>query len=230
MLQKSLNDPNLLWIADRIGGCDLKNGPWIAGGVARRLWFDEPWKDADVDVFFPNIESFDYAKDCLKKRIVPENTNKILKPLLDFGSIVVDVLTCSSLDSRRKPDAVSVYESKNAITYKIRINKSHQNTCNVQIIRRDWHDSLTSVWKNFDLTACMFATDGKIVVADQQAVLDCKNKILRKNQQTTRNVKLSRVVKYSIYGFDAGADVMSDLLQQYKDGTISEVEGSEDYA
>jgi hypothetical protein len=224
MLVKPVNDLDLQWIVDKIGGCDLENGPWIAGGAARRLWFGEPWKTGDVDVFFSDPAEFDSAKHSLQKRIVKKESDSIFKPLIDFGSLVIETV------SRRKPDAISVYETKNAITYRVNIGKISSNTCDVQLIRRDWHSDLASVWKHFDLTACMFATDGKVIVANEQSVLDCENKILHRNSECSRSIKLSRVIKYSIYGFDAGTDVMNELLQQYKDGTIKENDEAEDYA
>lgn len=37
---------------------DIVNGPWICGGTARRLWQGEPWENHDIDLFFPNQDSF----------------------------------------------------------------------------------------------------------------------------------------------------------------------------
>lgn len=37
----------------------LIHGPWISGGTSRLLWFNEPWEDHDIDIFFRNQQSFE---------------------------------------------------------------------------------------------------------------------------------------------------------------------------
>ena len=38
--------------------CNLEEGPWIAGGSARKLWQGKPWRNHDVDFFFRNPKQF----------------------------------------------------------------------------------------------------------------------------------------------------------------------------
>lgn len=67
-VEKPVQDPFAARIA-QLCGCNLNTGPWIAGGVARLLWFGEDYTDHDIDVFFPDSNSAynaykELEKDC----------------------------------------------------------------------------------------------------------------------------------------------------------------------
>jgi hypothetical protein len=56
---KPLADSNMINLLDDIGiKTNIETGPWISGGTARRLWFNEPWQNADIDLFFQDEASF----------------------------------------------------------------------------------------------------------------------------------------------------------------------------
>jgi hypothetical protein len=56
---KPLADSNMINLLDDIGiKTSIDTGPWISGGTARRLWFNEPWQNADIDLFFQDEVSF----------------------------------------------------------------------------------------------------------------------------------------------------------------------------
>jgi hypothetical protein len=213
LLRKEIKDDGILSIVEMIGGCDLENGPWIAGGCARLLWFGKPWMDHDVDLFFPNFEKFNLANAALRFHHALDGMSRA-----DDSS---NVLLARSSDQ--------LFETDNAITYTTILPSDRTTSAKVQIIRTAWHENLRSVWSNFDFTACKFATDGKVVVADPSAVDDCQRKRLRMNPQSIRRASAIRTLKYSIYGFNADPDIISELISQYRDGTISNDMGLEAY-
>ncbi len=48
----------LNWILEQLPPLDLKAGPWVAGGAARRLLEGQPLEGGDVDIFFSCRKSF----------------------------------------------------------------------------------------------------------------------------------------------------------------------------
>lgn len=196
MQSKQISIKDLDDIIRIIGGCNLNVGPWIAGGTPRRLWYSEIWKEHDVDIFFPNKLSFEHATTRLEKAA--------------YDSIEADHLYPSNTFARQQ----SKFETENAISFKIQLGHS-LNIVKVQAIRCRWYDNLRELWDNFDLSACKFATDGEILLADDDAIEGCDNKILRYNQTTKLPVKASRIMKYALYGFDPDAHIVSKLIEQY---------------
>ncbi len=217
MLSKRIDDQKLKRLISIIGPCNLETGPWIAGGCARKLWFGEPWDTGDIDLFFPSVESFKRTCDILEN-IVNE-------------SIVSDHVLDGPYSLKPKQSTSPVHRTENAITYKIQIGRIFPDLVDVQAIRKQWHASLKDVFDSFDFTACRFATDGKLIVADEVSVNDSANKMLRltdgSRSATPKRVGARRVIKYGIYGFCADREIMEELLSQHRRGTILAASGDD---
>jgi hypothetical protein len=211
LLFKEVNDHDLRALARMIGGLSMENGPWIAGGCARRLWYDLPWKTADVDVFFPDPNSFDRA--CT---------------MLDALQTKIDVVLADGY-SIKPMKSQSVHVTENAKSYQVQIGRVHPNVVTVQAIRKRWCGSMEDVLDDFDLTVCRFISDGTIVAADATAIADCDAKILRRSPGTSNKISANRVAKYCIYGFEPTRDVMLDILESHRNGTLIEESNNDDY-
>lgn len=53
----------------------FSNGPWVAGGSVRKLWFDKPWCDQDIDFFFSSIQQFDEFCSMITKNVSSHTTH-----------------------------------------------------------------------------------------------------------------------------------------------------------
>jgi hypothetical protein len=204
MLVKKIHDRDLKWLISKIGGCDFDKGPWIAGGAARRLWFDDDWRAGDVDFFFPNETIFSTAKEkCTHLKIWDKMT---------FN-----------------PQPQHVYSSKNAETYHVQIGRLSSTIATVQLIKNSWHTDIHELLNGFDFTVCMFACDGDNVYCYQTAVDDCNAGLLKRTCHSTKPVKIRRVIKYNLYGFLADKEIYNELAEQYKDKTLWQGEDDVDY-
>jgi hypothetical protein len=43
------------------------DGPWVAGGSVRKVWFGKSWTEQDIDFFFANQQQFELFCDNIKK-------------------------------------------------------------------------------------------------------------------------------------------------------------------
>jgi hypothetical protein len=200
-------------IVDIAGGCNLENGPWIAGGCARRLWFGQEWIKRDVDFFFSNKEDFDNAVKTVEKYTSKTTQSK---PISDFGDIMI---------AKSSPKI----HTDNASTYEINLKEDDNVAITLQLIRKNWHKDLLSLFENFDFTVCQFATDGKTIVAPSYAENDCNLKILRQVESSKRRLSARRVIKYAIYGFEPTRKIMKDLVDRHANKDLLE-DGTDDYA
>lgn len=196
---------------------DSVNGPWIAGGCVRRLWYDQPWNTVDVDIFYQNNHQFEKNAGKLKALHV-QFYNSIIdntpSNILDDIDIFTKKLGDQSLDGLH---AVP-YETNNATTYKIKINNKIYK---IQSIKRSWHKSSTEMLNEFDFTVCNFFTDGINLFATADAINDCNNQQLNFNQNVSRKLNAGRVIKYSLYGFNPSIEIMKELFRQKNNNEIA---------
>ncbi len=205
MQTKQIDSKSLTSIINLIGGCNIDTGPWIAGGTPRRLWYDEPWEGFDVDIFFPNFEAYHAVK--LKLEKIKNKSKRFSITDLLFGK-------AEEASSIKHP-----ITTDNAITFKIEL-PIEKNTVSIQLIKLNWYDNVKELWDDFDLSVCKFVTDGKSIIADDDAIDGCDNKILRYNKTTIRPLIASRVLKYAKYGFDPDIDIMTKMIEQYQEGKL----------
>lgn len=197
---------------------NIENGPWIAGGCARKLWFGEDWKNGDIDLFFQNHEVFkEYSE---RMNSLPEITidNLRLKPRLQIETKQAITYVMDDVDSMKPVSNFCDLVPKRSIGDKYTI----------QLINRNFYQTLDDVFSDFDLTVCKFATDGKTIVASEDAVDDCIRKSLVLNSTQSRNTsKLNpkRIIKYMmLYGFEATSPIMSEMIRQHQSGEIHDAD------
>lgn len=208
MLSKPCTNSSFVQLLSSLGKFDLMEGPFVAGGAARRLWFGDNWPDGDVDVFFVNNLQRQQWQHQLEKRLPNHSVESSFFGL--FGM-------------HRKPNLYKAMETTNADTYHV---QWQDNTIKLQLIKTRYSSSVNELWQNFDFAASCFATDGQQLVASLTAVTSCENRQLIVNQvQQNKNLPL-RVLKYHIYGFEAN----NELLMQAADAIVNgELDWNSDY-
>lgn len=204
IVTKEIKNTAISPIIELIGGCSLHRGPWIAGGAARRLWYDLPHDNHDIDFFFSSLESYETVKNKLETKLFQRPVSNSKNEW--NWDVIADI-----------PLEKIIFRSNNAITYKINMNNIDYR---VQIINKKWHNSVSDLWKGFDLNACKFVTDGQIILADNVAVSDCNDKILQKNLETTQDLSAKRILKYCMYGFTPSKAIMTEIINQYRNNTM----------
>jgi hypothetical protein len=155
----SLAKEQLTNLLDYLPDLDLKHGPWLAGGAARRLLQGQKLEGGDIDLFFRKSHQFIAAKS-------------------HFSGYEV------------------LFESKQAISYMVHGFK-------VQIINRQFYETLDDVFKDFDFSVCQIATDGKRLAYTTQAHQDIESGTLRFAPQgkVARHTLMGRMLKYINHGF-----------------------------
>ena len=209
--KKIINDKILNKILAVTGPLDIKNGPWIAGGSARLLWYDKfnlvsKSNIHDIDIFVKDdAQFFKITKKIKNTSIFRLLFHNIQHPL--------------------------IYETPNAVTYTFRHQFTYHVTYGYDIVFRlqvikNYGPSITEIMDKFDLTVCKFATDGKILIADSNAIDDVSNNVLRINNTFTGKLNAVRVTKYAAYGFDPEPKIIHTLIEQIKN---NELDGKCDY-
>ena len=216
MIYTDIDDTLLTEVVNAVGGCNLQNGPWIAGGTARRLWHRLPWIDHDVDVFFPNVKSWQDAHrtmDILVGKQASELAHNSPKNLSVFGL-------------EYKEWCPSKHVTTNATTFNVKILNIKLR---IQLIYRQYYKDLQDLWATFDFTVCKFATDGHVVAADLAAINHCDQNRLSMNPHCQQKLSARRVIKYSLHGFNADYDTIAELLKQRREMTLTDY-GDDTYA
>lgn len=186
--------------------CDLERGSWVAGGCVRKAWFDLPWKDQDVDFFFPSLDRFRAFKESIKQRFEVESN--------DFStSLLSDLASIASRMVKRKP-SVELFSTDNADTWSHRGDDAWK----VQAIRKEFPSSIRELFDGFDFTVCQFATDGKVMVATEAAVRDCEKGVFNMINGKNKVLTIPRIAKYSAYGFSPSDDIMVRMIDSFQNG------------
>lgn len=198
-----------------IPDCNFKTGAWIAGGSVRKVWFDLPWEDQDIDLFFANEEQFQFTKNNLTKRM-PKSDVVSLFNFNDLNTAAV------------KSPSVNEYETGNAVTYTIYTDKEFDDkTFKIQAIKRYFVNNINELFQSFDFTVTQFATDGNVMVTTRQALQDCEEKRLQMIEGTSRPVNALRTIKYTAYGFEPVDALMEEVVTALANG--DEVMIADDY-
>ena len=203
--RKAIDDASFNKLLKLLPKLDLTNGPFVAGGAARRLWYDQDWARADVDVFFVNEQQrLDWVKQFEHMRYVSRSSTA-------FDAIGDLVL------SRRASTYKSI-STANADTYVIEMDNVN---IKLQTIKTRYSLSFLDLFRDFDFAASCFATDGTCVVALDSALRSVEQKqLIINNDANTHNMPL-RVLKYQIYGFDPSDDVLRSVADQIANGEVS---------
>lgn len=178
---------------------NLETGPWIVGGSARKLWFDIPWgyPCGDVDVFFSgDAQRLEWVKQFEKMNVTKKKLSLNSSNDLSLLEILSDSMPY--LEAKMRQSARKVEETPNAETWHFDLENSSEK---LQFIKCRYGNTFLDIWKNFDFSACLFATDGKEIVSTNFAVEDCASKTLRILNGKNADSLPIRVMKYMAHGF-----------------------------
>lgn len=151
----------------------LDNGPWICGGVPRRL-IAKHELNSDIDIYFKS----NYLRD------------QAYKVLIDrFGSNASTKRSDFQFDNGVTNTTVNVINT-DTISYEIQLMSCEQG-----------YTSLSSVLNSFDYTICMAATDLTKVLTYMRPYYDITHKVLRINNVNDLKLSVPRLYKYMAQGF-----------------------------
>lgn len=200
LIEKPVTDGRYKKVVSRVA--DFEFGPWVAGGSVRKVWEEKPWNRQDIDFFFASPTQFRTFADRVS----------------EFGKIEYK------------------HETDNAVTYKIYTGPYRQkqsmfdslksvisldeqdpslnpeNWLNVQFVRRKFYASFEDLLNDFDINIAQFVTDGNIMRATEQALVNAENKLLRLNPMSTKGIKPLRFAKYCAYGYKPTLELFSDVV------------------
>jgi len=211
-IEKSIDNKLLQRVSKAIGGCNFQHGPWIAGGCARRLYFDKQWIGSDIDIFFKDAESFNLANENLLQLF-----NKQCK---------IPVFLPSA-------SGVAKHVSYNSDTYKLYFYPGYKWSSKpilltIQCIKKLWATDIQDLLQKFDFSVCQFVSDSYTVKTNRQALEDCETNTLRFTGQT---LDPRRVLKYCIYGYDPESKIIDELLKfRFQNSLVMESDDEYDFA
>lgn len=243
-VSKPITDKRFINLMGRMGNFDMSAGPWIAGGCIRKLWQGKSWVDEDVDLFFPDRETFKDYVDNLQakyKNNMRSYVTLIDQNTLEFNdlelTVIVPARPLTALEeakTRLKPKKVedcphidSVYSSDNAITFSFsgfHTLVGEGSLLKIQAICRDFPPTARHLVNNFDWTVCQFVSDGRYMWAPRAAVKDLEENQIVHNTENTRAIKVPRLMKYLAYGFDVSDEIMMKTIRYLEDGKGREVD------
>jgi len=173
---------------------DFADGPWIAGGYPLKLYSRSIERHTDIDVFFRNKDQFLYTLDKILNecRIARKNT-MVHDP--------IDVIF---------QNKVEVIKTHNAITIKY-------NNVFVQLIYKNFNNSLQDVFDSFDINCCKIATDGVEFIATEATYHDIDHRVL--NMTRIHKHSLRRFTKYVGYGYKPTTETC-ELLRHHTSNPI----------
>lgn len=114
-----------------------------------------------------------------------------------------------SIDEEQEPTADMLFLEKQLLQIGFRrsfkckqgklITVKHRGV-KVQIIKT-YHKSVEDIISHFDITACMFGTDGNYIYVSLDSFRDAKRKLIRINRLEYAAASLGRVMKYKENGY-----------------------------
>lgn len=162
---------------------DLDNGPWVAGGIGRRLIEGEnEVGNSDIDMFSPNLAIHDWACQMIRNH----------------------------KQNYKHPLFTMVSETKHPKSNKFEL-KIGDETIMFQLVKGSFYETAEQMFDSFDITACMIATDGESLIADEKATKALSDRVLVLHQQPTRPLA-ARLAKYCAYGFTPGPGVLKAMI------------------
>jgi hypothetical protein len=190
---------------------NLKTGPWIAGGVARKLLCKKRWQGGDIDVFFKDEEQRIAWSAEFKKIFNVDQPSSIAYQTFDISDIS-QMIVQETVDYSH-----TISDSDNAVTWAI-VNKN-SSVYHVQAIKTRYATSLEELWDGFDITVCQFAVDASGIVRTDRAIQDLYDNKLTIHGK--KKIAASRILKYHSYGFHVDDSMLLDVAKQINDNTIN---------
>lgn len=202
IVKKAVSNESFSNFLKLIPPLDIQQGPVVAGGAARRLWFDQDWAKGDIDVFFVNQQQrTEWATAFEHKRGV--NKSELSTSLFTFGT---------------KASTYKSMSTDNADTY---VLECRDFNLKLQVIKTRYADNFVELFKDFDFAASCFATDGRTAVAMQTALTSvAQKKLIMNNTTNDKNLAL-RVLKYHVYGFEAEDSLLRTVADKIATGDFT---------
>ncbi|RYF03864.1 MAG: hypothetical protein EOO77_30415 [Oxalobacteraceae bacterium] len=151
--------------------CNLRHGPWVAGGAARAVFEGTIGRaGGDIDIFLGESgqEKRTLAHIGKKTTVTSRTKNK---------QSTTTLLTKISLYGKDTPAKIQV------------------------IPEWPGGNTVESLLQSFDFTVCQFVTDGRILIYTDAAAYDVERRVLRFQPQWTGRTRPVRLIKYLNQGF-----------------------------
>lgn len=177
--------------------CNRTEGPWAAGGSVRKVWQGKPWKEQDIDFFFRSYDQFETMRS-----LIANMSNASVY----FSS---DNAITYNLDLNNKP--ITDERIWNLQDLQAAADKQ-KNILRIQLIKKNFHNSLNDLLNSFDIGLSQFASDGQSIFATEQAVKDCTDGVIRPAGSSSRFPSPNRVLKYLAYGFEPENELFCSTL------------------
>jgi hypothetical protein len=177
---------------------DLNEGPWVAGGAARRIFLSEPANCGDIDIFVPEGKDFFVRANFFGLIIKNQYMLGGNKKTTDEKRIAIHNITHLESDGKYQ-----VIES--LLMRRMEIENGFLEDVPVPSI-------LPELFKTFDFTVCQFATDGKMIAMTEEAFADSFSRVLRLGEGHGRPVSLNRAHKYSKYGYTVAPGELTKII------------------
>jgi hypothetical protein len=173
---------------------------WLAGGSLRTL-IDPKEEVSDYDLFFKNQEYFDRDSALINKGLV----RFVKQKLTNLGFKLTFECPEGKLYTYTKPFC-SVCKC-----FVIEEHHMHHPITNakVQLICEYFYSSPEELLSTFDLTPCLFATDGTFLYVYKSGIKSVKKKIAELHRLTYPVSSIKRLIKYANKGYNVNAAIVS---------------------
>lgn len=220
MLRSHHDNSSFAHLVQMLPPVDVEQGPWIAGGCARKLYDKSDWTKGDVDVFFVNdAQRLAWLTELDKTWNYTYSKVRLFEPTgLDvmFG----DHGKYPAGSKKTYPQASLIMETDNACTFEMFYQmpgETDVKNCKLQVIKARYSNSLQDLWKTFDFNLCCFAADAIKVYADPVALADVElNQITPRHDAHSRNLPL-RVLKHFSQGYHVSDQLLLKAVRQIAD-------------
>jgi hypothetical protein len=187
--------------ATRLPPLHTVEGPWVAGGAARRLWGSWEschWTGADIDVFFASELQFkNWQTQFLKEFKI--DTGQARDDLLEFSMNYKAIGT------------------PNAETYCVDFEGK---AVQVQLIKKAFYPTLELVWNSFDFDICCFAADKSHACARSSALHALRSRTIDVNNPDVKHNLTLRLLKHVIHGYQPSNALILEAVDKIVSGEI----------
>ena len=217
-LTKPLQDTQFLKLLSQLPALDAVNGPWVAGGCARKLWMHQTWTTGDVDVFFANQEQREHWQKELESR---DPSRIVEEPSLvtRITNSISDLIMREGAKPKHKGFMCwQRMSTENADTYDVILDDDHTRSYSLQLVKTRYSSSFWELWRGFDFTVSCFATDNHNLYALKQGVQDSTDNVLRDHGSQNPRNRAFRIFKHYAYGFRVEPQMLLEAAKMLRDG------------
>ena len=171
---------------------DFDNGPWVAGGVIRRILTRNDHDGYDIDVFFRDEEQL--------KRLTPEFRRieaDIRKEHAEQKGVfhLLFQLAANAVAKAGDDHSGLKHERSNVLVP-------------LQLVNKLFFPTVEALIEDFDFTICQMATDGRTIRCPHRSINDLAERRLRIAPTSSGVRHVSRILRYFTYGFEPDNTVL----------------------